>query len=79
MPRFFLHLHNDVMAIDEEGSEFPGPEEARQAAEQAARELAAEDVRRGKLNLANWIDVVDESGRKLFAVRYGDVIRVIAK
>lgn len=79
MPRFFLHLHNDVVAIDEEGTEFPGPEEARQAAEHAARELAAEDVRHGRLNLANWIDVVDEGGRKLFMVRYRDVIRLIAE
>lgn len=78
MPRYFMHLHNDVEAVDEEGVDYPDLASVRRAAEKAARELAAEEVKEGRLNLANWIEVTDAQGRALFKIRYADVVSVLA-
>jgi hypothetical protein len=78
MPRFYFHLFNAVVAIDEEGRELPDPEAARRAAMEDAREMAAESVRKGTLDLDHYIEVADERGQILSQVRFGDVIRILS-
>ena len=76
MPRFFFHLHNDIEARDPEGRELPGIDAAREAATLDARELAAETVSEGRLNLSHFIEVTDQAGAVLFRVTFGDVVAI---
>lgn len=77
--RFFFHLHNDVLSFDEEGRELPDTDTARAVAEEEARTMAAESVRKGHLNLAHYVEVVDEAGDILFTVPFGEVVDIRCK
>ena len=76
MPRFYFDLHNDVEAHDEEGMELSDLEAARAEAIRSGRELVAEGVRNGQVNLNHWIEVRDESGAQVLAVRFGDTVKI---
>ena len=76
MPRFYFHLHHAVEAIDEEGMELADLEAAREEAIRSGRDLVAEGVRNGQVNLSHWIEVHDESGTQVLVVRFGDVVRI---
>lgn len=62
--------------MDKEGSELPNAEAARALAENEARVMAAESVKKGHLDLSHYVEVADESGETLFKVRFGDVVCV---
>ena len=74
MPRFYFHLHNDVEARDEEGQELADVESARAEALRGARELLAEAVRSGRVDLSHWIEVEDEAGERILTLRFGDSV-----
>ncbi len=76
MPRFFFNLHNDLDAPDPEGRELPDLAAARDAAIREARELAAETVMQGRLDLGHFIEVADAAGAPLFRVRFGEAVTV---
>ena len=77
--RYFFHLHNDIQTQDEEGLELPDLAAARLHAEQAAREMAAESVRQGHLNLSHCIEVVSADETERLIVRFGDAIRIVGQ
>ncbi len=76
MPRYFFHVYDDVIAQDEEGVELPSIEAARLNALIGARDLIAEQVRRGYLVLSHWIDVVDEQGAPVLTVAFRDAVDI---
>ena len=76
MPRYYFHLHNDLLARDEEGRELPDLATAREEAIRGARDLIAEDIRRGKVTLSHWIEIEDDAGQHLLTVRYGEVVQI---
>ena len=76
MARFYFHVHNDVVTIDEQGLDMSGPAAAREQAIIEARELACETVRKGYLQLSHRIEVVDESGKRIANVTMRDAIEV---
>lgn len=76
MPRYFFHLHNDVETEDLEGTILPGLGAAKEWAVRAARDVMAENVKQGRLNLDDWIEVQDEQGRQVLAVRFSDCLEV---
>jgi hypothetical protein len=76
MPRYFFNLYNDVTSMDDEGEEFPDLVAARAHGVSAARVMAAESVRNGKINMRHHIDVVDKSGNILERVRFGDAVSI---
>lgn len=78
MTRYFLHLHNDIDAPDEEGQEFPDDRAALECALHCARDVASTDVRGGKLDLNHCIVCVAEDGREVGIVRFADAVRVTA-
>ena len=47
VPRFFFHLYDDVVSIDEEGSELPDIAAVRQKAIKNARSIACQEVLEG--------------------------------
>ncbi len=78
VPRFFLHLYDDIIARDEEGQEFPDAEAARKSACVSAREMASTEVLNGHLDLRHRVDIEDESGTLLATVHFRDVIDIEA-
>ena len=76
MPRYFFHVYDDVIAQDEEGVELPSIEAARLNALIGARDLIAEQVRRGYFVLSHWIDVVDEQGAPVLTVAFRDAVDI---
>jgi hypothetical protein len=72
MPRFYFHVFNDVVAMDEEGIELPDLAAAREQAMDGARELVCEAINKGHLNLDHRIEVTDEAGETLTIVSYRD-------
>jgi len=76
MPRYFFHVFNDVVAIDEEGIELPDLDAAREQALDSARELVCESIHKGHLNLDHRIEVEDDAGNKLLILSYRDAFTV---
>jgi hypothetical protein len=75
--RYFFHLHNDIEAYDEEGRELPDIEAARDAAMAAARDMAAESVREGHLNLGHYVEVEDGHGTPVMKITFGEVVSIL--
>jgi hypothetical protein len=76
VPRYFFHVFDDVIAEDEEGIELPNLAAARLKALIGARDLIAEQVRRGYFVLSHWIDVVDEQGEKVLTITFRDAVDI---
>jgi hypothetical protein len=76
MPRFYFHVYNDIVAIDEEGLELPDLEAARAQALESARELVCEGIHKGQLNLDHRIEVEDEDHKPVLILTYRDAFAV---
>ena len=76
MPRYFFHVYDDIIAEDEEGVELPNLAAARLKALIGARDLIAEQVRRGYFVLSHWIDVVDEQGEPVLTLTFKDAVDI---
>jgi len=73
MPKFFMHIHDDDKFFeDPEGKIHPDVEAARVEAEEAAREMLAEKVRRGVKIDGQKIGKFDEDGRSVAMVKFRD-------
>jgi hypothetical protein len=78
MPRFFFHLHDDLTVPDEDGRELADLEAAKACGIEEARNVAADQVRDGKLDLNHRIDVADEQSVVVHTIRFADAIAVVA-
>ena len=77
MPRFYLHLRNDLDVPDEEGVELPDLAAARvKAFENARFTLGQTALEEGKINFSHRIDIEDGQGRILDTVWFRDVVIV---
>ena len=75
--RFYFHLHNDMNVADNEGTELPDLEAARLHAVRLVRVTFAETAKdEGRVALHHRIDIENEAGEVLDAVRFGDAVRV---
>jgi len=72
MPRYYFHVFNDVVAIDEEGIDLPGLDAAREQAMDSARELVCESIQKGYLNLDHRIEVEDAQHNQVLSISYRD-------
>lgn len=77
MPRYFFHLYNDEISLDEEGLELADLDAARASAIDAARDLACGSIQRGRINLEDHIDVHDESGEKVLTISYRQAFTIL--
>lgn len=75
-PRYFFHLYNDAVTMDETGAEFANAEAAVAAGYIEARILAAEQVRQGRLGLGHRIEIVEEGGRVIASIAFKDAIEL---
>jgi hypothetical protein len=76
MPHFFFHLYDETISPDECGCSFADIAEAVAFAEESARELAGEEVRRGTLHLDHWIEIADARGEVLRVVPFRSAFTV---
>jgi hypothetical protein len=72
MPIYFIHVHQaGRRAKDKEGKCFPDLRAAEQEAIKAAREMAAQKVRAGKiLDLSSRLEIVDAGGKLVSVVTF---------
>ena len=76
MPRFFFHLRDGESVDDPDGVFLPDTRSARLEAIRNARDIMAEDVRRGQLTLSHRIEVTDENGEPILAVPFREVVEI---
>jgi hypothetical protein len=74
LPRYFFNLYDDVIALDDEGREFPGLASATEHGLNETRVLAADSVRLGTLNLDHRIEIADERGTVLKTIQVADAV-----
>ena len=74
--RFYFHVYDDVVATDEEGVELLSADVAHAMAVSCARELAADQVRKGALHLHHKIVVTDETGAHVATVEFRNAVAV---
>ena len=78
MSRYYFHIRTPRgLAPDASGLELDGPMEARAVAEIAAREAIIEMVYEGEIRLDQAIEIADEHGAPVLAVRYSDVVKLV--
>ena len=79
MSRYFFHVRTPQgLARDADGLDLESLAEARAVAEIAAREAIVEMVYEGEIRLDLAIEVTDEQGAPLLAVRYSDVVKLVS-
>ena len=78
MPIYFIHVHQrGRRAKDKEGKCFPDLRAAEQEAIKAAREMAAQKVRAGKvLDLSSRLEIFDAQGKLASVVTFKAAIPV---
>ncbi|MFS2108657.1 hypothetical protein ACCC88_03140 [Sphingomonas sp. Sphisp140] len=77
MARYFFHLYNDVDTIDEDGTDCPNDMTAIARAQAEAVAMAAASITAHRhLVLSHNVQVLDEAGRKVATVRFGDVVTI---
>ncbi|MDK2768332.1 MAG: hypothetical protein KYX69_11510 [Sphingomonas sp.] len=78
MPRFHLHLFNDIDVPDEDGSDYPDLATARAEAIRSARAMMAEHLLAGRsIALGHRINVADEQGKVLASIPFRELITVV--
>lgn len=77
MPRYFLHLHNNLGPVtDEEGQDLPDLEAAHLEAIRNIRGLLSAELKEGQIDLSGRIEIFDEPGNLLRVVPFTDAVRV---
>ena len=76
MPRFYLHLYDDLVVKDEDGIFLADADEAWREAVRNARSIVAEQALKGRINLKHWIDIVDENGEPVLTVPFSSAVSV---
>jgi hypothetical protein len=76
VPRYYFHIHNDLDAEDEEGTELPDLAAAREHALKGARDLVCHDIKQGHVNLDHHIIVANASGDELLKVSFRDAFTI---
>ena len=73
--RFFLHVHDDIIATDEEGADLPDAEAAKEYARAAARELICDQARAGLVNLDHRIEIETESHAHVATIWFREAVQ----
>ena len=75
MPRFYFHVCNgNGFVEDEEGQELPDADAARVTATHEARNVMADELRSGELDLSSFIEVENEARELIFTVHFHQAV-----
>ncbi len=76
MTHYFFHICSRTERVeDREGADFDTLEAALTEARLAAREILAEDLRKGHVDEARLFEIVDESGEVMARLPFKEAIR----
>jgi hypothetical protein len=76
VPRFFFHLYDDMVVLDEEGKVLPSTDAAREDALANARHMACAEVLDGHLGLNHRIEVTDSNDAPVANVHFIEVVNL---
>ena len=76
MSRYFFNVYDDIIAVDEEGTELPNLAAARLQALHGARDLICEQVRHGYFVLSHWIEVKDEQDEQVLTLTFREAVDI---
>jgi hypothetical protein len=76
MPRFYLHVHDTLDAIDDEGIDLPHLNDACAEAISGLRCVIAGQVRDGRLVAHTHVSITDEAGERLAVVNLSDAVEI---
>ena len=77
MPRYYMHSCNGHgFTEDQEGIDLPDREAAMRKAVEAARDVMADDVRSGLLDLTSFIEVEDEQHKLMFTLTFMEAVTI---
>jgi uncharacterized protein DUF6894 len=76
MPKFYISFLDtgDQLAEDDEGSDFPSLEKAREAALTSAREILADNVKRQTGFPLKAVIIADEGGQQLVTIPAKEIL-----
>jgi hypothetical protein len=78
MPRYFFHVYDDTVALDDDGMDLPDVDAARRQALAGARALICEEVTKGHVNLSHRIEVEDEEHRPVLTLPFASAVEIEA-
>ena len=76
MPRYFFHLYDDTVALDEEGKDLPSADLAREHALKEARQIASSEVLDGHLGLNHRIEVTDAHDAPVATMQFKEAVQL---
>jgi hypothetical protein len=80
MPLFHLHTSDGkLFAEDQEGSAFHDIEAARRAAIVGLRDLMAQELKDGQINMAAFGEIEDENHQLVMTVPFLDAVEVLTR
>ena len=78
MPRYYFNVHNGIGFVeDEEGRDYADLDAARTEAVRGAREILAEDVAKGVVDLRGRLEVIDAAGAVALVITFAEIVEVI--
>ena len=80
MPKYYLHSCNGTgFTEDHDGIELADREAAMRHAVGAARDIMADDVRSGLLDLTSFIEVEDEQHQLIFTLTFMEAVTIASQ
>lgn len=79
MQRYFFHVYDDIVSLDEEGQLAEDLRAAQEIALDSARDLVCGQVARGYLNLDNYIVIANEAGQELARLAFREAFEIRSK
>jgi hypothetical protein len=76
VPRFFFHVFDDAVLVDDEGIELADAEAARGTALAGARSMICDQVKAGRLTLHHRVEVEDEGGVPVWTLTFGEAVTI---
>ena len=76
MPRYFFHIYDHDITMDEDGRDLPDLAAARELALDSARDLVCESIHRGHLNLDHRIEVQDQQGETVIVLTFREAFTI---
>ena len=76
MQRYFFHVYDDIVSIDEEGQLAEDIRAAHEIALESARDLVCAQVARGYLNLDNYIVIANEAGEEIARLAFREAFEI---
>ena len=76
MPRYFFHIYDHDITLDEDGRDLPDLAAARELALDSARDLVCESIHRGYLNLDHRIEVQDQQGETVIVLTFREAFTI---